>query len=287
MPKPNHYDILGVRVDALDMATAIQKITVAAQAAEPARYLIKPYVEFLHQAGRNPEVAAVLNGAWLSLPDGVSTQWAAAYLYGGRRGIWRLLRLLTAIVVRPTDIREQIPEKFGGTVFTWRLLEAASRNHLSIYLVSSPNSGDISNAVAAIKERLPELTVAGTWPGRLDGKSGSALLAALSHEPVEQELLADLKRKRPDLILVGMGFPLQEAVIAKLAPQLQHGVLVGEGGTFDYDSFGGNRRKAPEFLQRIGLEWLWRLILEPSRLRRQLAVPSFVWAVYRAGRKGR
>ncbi|MEX0934288.1 MAG: WecB/TagA/CpsF family glycosyltransferase, partial [Candidatus Saccharimonadales bacterium] len=98
---------------------------------------------------------------------------------------------------------------------------------------------------------------------------------------LEKQLLADLKRLRPDIVLVGIGFPRQEKLISRLVKQLDHGVLIGEGGTFDYDVFGGKRKKAPRWMQRSGIEWLWRLILEPSRINRQLAIPIFIWQIYR------
>jgi N-acetylglucosaminyldiphosphoundecaprenol N-acetyl-beta-D-mannosaminyltransferase len=75
---------------------------------------------------------------------------------------------------------------------------------------------------------------------------------------------------------------LQEHIISRLTPQLDHGVLIGEGGTFDYKQFGGHRRKAPVIMQRLGLEWLWRLILEPRRLRRQWAIPRFIWRIWQS-----
>jgi N-acetylglucosaminyldiphosphoundecaprenol N-acetyl-beta-D-mannosaminyltransferase len=131
---------------------------------------------------------------------------------------------------------------------------------------------------------LPNLKIAGTWPGRLGGKSGAELTKSLSSQSLEKELVDDLRAKKPDIILVAMGYPLQELLIDKLAPQLKQGFLIGEGGTFDYDSFGGKLAKAPGFVQKIGLEWLWRLMLEPKRLRRQLSVPKIMFSTYFYGR---
>jgi N-acetylglucosaminyldiphosphoundecaprenol N-acetyl-beta-D-mannosaminyltransferase len=284
--KPNqHYDILGVRVDALTMAEAAARITDrAADTRQPAAYVVKPYVEFLDSAHPDTHLRQLLNASWLSLPDGVSTQWAAAYLYDGRPSWWRVMALGAGIIFRPRAVTTRIPERFGGTRFTWTLLEAAASRGLSVYLVGSPQGGDISATAAAIHDRLPKLVIVGSWAGQLDGLSGPALLEALRRRPVERDLAADLKAKRPDIILVGMGFPMQEELMAKLAGRLPHGVLIGEGGTFDYNSFGGYRRKAPGVVQAIGLEWLWRLFLEPKRIRRQLAIPRFVWTVYRASK---
>jgi N-acetylglucosaminyldiphosphoundecaprenol N-acetyl-beta-D-mannosaminyltransferase len=285
MSKPHdhrQYKVLGVSLDALTIAEAVATITArAGDPKQPACYVVKPYVEFLDRVGSTERSRQLLNGAWLRLPDGVSTQWAATYLHSGRRHWWRAFGLLTAIVLRPTAISRQLPQKFGGTAFTWQLLEACARQNLRVYLVGSPNTTEISTVAATVQRQLPELAVVGTWPGRLGELSGADLRRVLPDHPVEQELADDLRQKQPDIVLVGMGFPLQEELIAKLAPQLPHGVLIGEGGTFDYAQFGGRRPKAPAWLQRIGLEWLWRLLLEPSRVRRQLAIPRFIWQVYR------
>jgi len=284
---PNRkYEILGVRIDALTMdAAAAQIVARAANTKQPPSYVVKPYVEFLDSAHLDAPTRKLLNNSWLSLPDGVSIQWATAYLYGGRASWLRVMGLGSSIIFRPQAVTSLVPEKFGGTRFTWKLLEAAADKDLRIYLIGSPIGGDISLTAAAIQKRLPNLAVTGSWPGQLDGLKGARLLKALRDRPVERDLVADLKAKRPDIILVGMGFPLQEELMAKLAAQLPHGVLVGEGGTFDYDSFGGRRRKAPGVIQDIGLEWLWRLLQEPQRIRRQLAIPRFVWAVYRASKR--
>jgi N-acetylglucosaminyldiphosphoundecaprenol N-acetyl-beta-D-mannosaminyltransferase len=72
--------------------------------------------------------------------------------------------------------------------------------------------------------------------------------------------------------------------MARLSPQLGHGVLIGEGGSFDFREMGGGIRRAPGPLRRLGLEWLWRLVREPRRLGRQLAIPRFVLAVQREAR---
>lgn len=275
--------ILGVEIDALTMDQAIASIVrQAAAKPSPGRYVVKPYVEFFDRARHDPELRELLNRAWLRLPDGVSAQWAAAYL-AGRPGFIRALTLAINIIMKPRAIAHPLPEKFGGTVFTWQLLGACAKHNLKVYLVGSPRGGSITQTAQAIHERLPLLAISGTWPGQWGGMEGERLRARLRTAPLEAKLLADLKKHKPDIVLVGMGFPLQEELMAKLAPQLSHGVLIGEGGTFDYDSFGGTRRKAPAWMQRSGLEWFWRLLLEPSRLKRQLAVPRFMWTVYRHG----
>ncbi len=275
------YQVLGVRIDALRMSAAADMIVRRSEEKGPA-YVTKPYVEFMVKAHRDPGVRQLLNGSFLSLPDGVSLQWATAFLYGGQRTWWRALGLAGSIVLRPAAVSQQVPEKFSGATFTWKVLEAAARTGKNVYLVGSPVSNDIRHTAQVITHRLPSLKISGSWPGAVGGLSGRRLESALGTGTVSPtDLAADINKAGADVILIGMGFPLQEKLIAALMPLLKRGVLIGEGGTFDYDSFGGSRKRAPEAWRRLGMEWLWRLILEPKRLGRQLAIPRFMWAVYR------
>lgn len=258
--------ILGINVDAVPIETAIDKIIK--RSSQPGScYVVKPYVEFFS----SEEHTELLNEAWLSLPDGVDLQWAAHFQQTSG-SFWQLMKSLTQIVVQPGKIKTVIPDKFAGINFTWPLLEAAAENNRSVFLVGSPQKGSISQTENALKNSIPDLKIAGTFPGR--DEDGN-----FSHH-MEDELLQVLHEETPDIVLLGLGFPLQERVMQGLHKQLDHGVLIGEGGTFDYRKFGGSRKKAPPVIQNAGLEWLWRLMLEPKRLRRQLAIPRFIVRVY-------
>jgi N-acetylglucosaminyldiphosphoundecaprenol N-acetyl-beta-D-mannosaminyltransferase len=269
-------DLLGVEIDALTNTEAIAYICTRATHA-PAAYIVKPYVEFLDRAFRNPELQDLLNHAELALPDGVALLWAAHYLYAGRRSIQRFWHTLFQIVLAPAKLTWPLPDRTAGVNFTWPLLEQATRRGLRVYLVGDPQTSDLAHTAHTIQQQLPNLRLAGTHTGRdphrPPGQISAEWLASLT---------AATRAANPDLILVGMGFPLQETVCAHLAAHLDHGLAIGEGGTFDYESFGGARPKAPAALQRIGLEWLWRLLQEPRRLRRQLAIPRFIWRTWRS-----
>ncbi len=307
-PKVN---LLGVEVDAVTMKQAAAFIVArAADRSQPAGYVVKPYVEFLDRAdepvavaqdGRTTTIRALLNDAELSLADGVALLWAAHFLYGGSqpgqkppaatpkppvtrglRGLIRLKLTLLAIVFRPAALRKPLPERFAGTNFAWPMLEAAAAaaTGLKVFLIGSPADGSIEQTAAAIRRQLPGVNIVGLLPGRDPAAGGRREVTTAWLDATA----AALNAADPDLTLVGMGFPLQERVMAALAPRLSHGLLVGEGGTFDYESFGGRRPKAPALFQATGTEWLWRLILEPRRLKRQLAIPRFIWKIWRAGR---
>lgn len=266
------FDILGVDIDAMTIDQAINYIVErAAVPSSAAFYVVKPYVEFLDLAGRDAKVRKLLNRAELTLPDGVALQLAAKFLYQSRRRVWDLVRLSASIIFKPNAIKQPLPERFSGITMTWPLLEQAAHTNLRVFLVGSPHESSIEQTSDTIRRRLPGLNIVGTFDDRADG--------------MFEHLMAAVQAKSPDLILVGTGFPRQEQQMADLVQRLPHGALIGEGGTFDYQSFGGQRRRAPKWLQQLGLEWLWRLIQEPSRARRQLAIPRFIGRVYRAGRQ--
>ena len=271
-------DILGVSVDVLSLEGAINYICVyAADRSKPAGYVIKPYVEFLDRAARQPELKDLLNQAELSVADGVAVLWAAHYLYAGPRNFRRFWLTLVQIVAAPANLAWPIPERAAGTSFTWPLLQAASAAHLRLYLIGKESPADIELVAARVLREVPALTIAGTCSGR----DPQMPRGQVSQEWIEQ-IAGRLQAVQPDLILVGMGFPLQEQVCAQLAERLGHGLLIGEGGTFDYESFGGQRRKAPAAVQRTGLEWLWRLAAQPRRFTRQLAIPRYIYKIWKS-----
>ena len=89
-----------------------------------------------------------------------------------------------------------------------------------------------------------------------------------------------LRAAQPDLVLVALGVPRQETWIQRMH-QGQPGLWMGVGGSFDV--WSGTKQRAPQWMSRLQIEWLYRLIQEPSRWRRMLALPEFAWAVLRRG----
>jgi N-acetylglucosaminyldiphosphoundecaprenol N-acetyl-beta-D-mannosaminyltransferase len=273
-------DILGVSVDVLSLTEAINYlIAYSGDKAKPAAYAIKPYVEFFDRAAAKPQLQGLLNGAELSIADGVAVLWAAHYLYAGPRTSLRFFKTLFQIILAPAELAWPIPERAAGTNFTWPLLRAAALQRRRVYLIGKESAADIEAVATIIAKEIPEIIIAGA----ISGRDTESPRGQVSPEWIDQ-ITRRLQAAEPDLILVGMGFPLQEDVCAELAANLHHGVFIGEGGTFDYESFGGTRRKAPAAMQRVGLEWLWRLILEPKRLVRQLAIPRFIYRIWKSRR---
>ncbi len=281
MSKQQQYDkvdLLSVSIDVISLNEAINYIcTYAVDRTKPAGYVVKPYVEFLDQASSSTEVTNLLNNAELSIADGVAVLWAAHYLYAGPRTLPRLITTLAQIIAAPAELQWPVPQRAAGISFTWPLLRSAAANNLRVYLIGKETAAEIELVATTIIREIPSIIITGTSSGRD---------SASPHGTVSSEWITrtatNLNSAAADLILVGMGFPLQERVCSQLAAKLSHGLLIGEGGTFDYDSFGGQRRKAPAAVQRMGLEWLWRLGLEPHRIIRQLAIPRFIYKIWQS-----
>jgi N-acetylglucosaminyldiphosphoundecaprenol N-acetyl-beta-D-mannosaminyltransferase len=119
-----------------------------------------------------------------------------------------------------------------------------------------------------IEARFPGFRVVGAHHGYFDvsGEENEAVLRTINEA-------------RPEVLLVAMGFPRQEEWIADNLSRLHVNVSVAEGGSFSFIS--GAVARAPRWMRRLGLEWLYRLLRQPWRLRRQLAIPQFVWLVVR------
>ncbi len=260
-------DVLGVRFQGLTRSEAAAEI--ARRAGEDAKtYVVKPYSEFMPRAHGDERVRDILNGATMSLPDGAGILWAANYLSlsgGSLRALLQFPLSLASLVFRPSLLRRPLPEAMAGVDFTWEMLRALAGSGRSVYLLGG-TAEESAGAAQAIRERLPSLTITGARDGYFRSPDTEAVIGAIN-------------AASPDVLLVAMGFPRQEEWIAGNLARLNVRVAVAEGGSFSFIS--GATLRAPRWMRRAGLEWLFRLVRQPSRLRRQLARPVFVWLVLR------
>ncbi|HUF54177.1 MAG TPA: WecB/TagA/CpsF family glycosyltransferase [Dehalococcoidia bacterium] len=259
--------VLGVRFHALTRAQAASEIARLAGEAGPA-YVVKPYSEFIPRSQRDARVREVLNGAALCLADGAGILWAAHYLSlrgGSLRALLQFPLSLASLVLRPTALRSPLPEAMHGVDFTWVMLEALAEAGRSAYLLGG-TADEVAGTEAAIRERLPALHVTGFRDGYFARGQTPSVVAAVA-------------AANADVLLVAMGFPRQEKFIADNLVALGVRVAVAEGGSFSFIS-GATPRALP-WMRRAGLEWLYRLARQPRRIRRQLALPVFVWLVLR------
>ncbi len=146
----------------------------------------------------------------------------------------------------------------------WRPLLASRPNGSRVYLVGGTKR-TIEMVVTRLRQDLPQIDICGFR----DGYLGPGDVARLE---------ASLVAARPDVVVVGMGSPRQEMLMARLG-RAHPAVYVGVGGSFDV--YVGRRRRAPAWMQRAGLEWVFRFVEDPSRLPRLGAYLRFAWLLAR------
>jgi N-acetylglucosaminyldiphosphoundecaprenol N-acetyl-beta-D-mannosaminyltransferase len=194
-------------------------------------------------AQKDADFMAVLRQAALCIPDGVGLLWAARIM--GQR----------------------LPERVAGSELVYHLAGLAAENGWRLFLLGA-GPGVAEAAAAVFQERFPALTIVGTYAG--------------SPDPAENESIVELiNDSTADLLFVAYGAPKQDKWIARNRERLTTvRVALGVGGSLDFIS--GRSVRAPRWLQRLGLEWLYRLVREPWRWRRMLALPHFALRVVAA-----
>ncbi len=241
--------ICGLAVDAVTREEALSRIeeAVAARRAGPGRALavFSANVDMIAKASRTPAFAADLAEADLLLPDGVPLLWMA-------RGLGT-----------------QLPERVAGADLVPLLADRAARRGFSLFLLGAA-PGIAERVAARLARENQGLHIAGTLSPPV----------GFEHDAAERERVAQAVRAaRPDVVLVALGAPKQERWILEERERAGAAALVAVGGSLDL--LAGERRRAPALIQRLGLEWLWRMAQEPLRLgRRYLWEDAVVLPLY-------
>ncbi|MBI2849352.1 MAG: WecB/TagA/CpsF family glycosyltransferase [Chloroflexi bacterium] len=197
--------------------------------------------EFVIMAQRDWEFKDLLNSSDLALPDGVGLLWASRFL------------------------GSPLPQRVTGVDMVLRLSSLAAEKGYRIFFLGGGE--EVAKAVAqVVRSKFPGVTVVGTHAGSPSTKE-------------EEDILARIRGASPDLLFVAYGAPQQDKWIRRNMHRLEVPVCMGVGGAFDF--IGGVIRRAPPWMQRWGLEWLFRLIQEPWRWKRMLRLPGFVMLVWR------
>ena len=156
-----------------------------------------------------------------------------------------------------TPLKGRVP----GIDFASKLMGEMAGKGLSVFLFGA-KPGVAEKAAAALTARCPGLVIAGTNDGYFKD---------------DGPIIEKINAAAPDLLLVCLGAPKQELWMQANAARLNVGLMAGLGGSLDV--FAGNVQRAPEQWQKLGLEWLYRLLKEPSRIGRMMKLPRFVLAV--------
>lgn len=234
-------NVLGVLVDAVDYEAATEQVVAAAQDRRPFA-LTALAVHGVMTGVLDPAHNARLNSFDLVTPDGQPVRWALNLLHSAG-----------------------LTERVYGPTLTLKVLERCAELGLPVYLYGSTEP-TLARLVPALERMFPALKLAGVEPSRFR-----------QAQPGEEVEIADrIRSSGARLLLVGLGCPRQEIFAYAMRPLLDM-PLMAVGAAFDYHA--GLLRTPPPWMQRVGLEWLWRLGLEPKRLWRRYVIlnPAYVF----------
>ncbi len=164
-------------------------------------------------------------------------------------------------------LKNPIKERVAGYDLVCNLLPIMAKKGQSVYLLGA-KPGVAEKAAETLIEKHPGLVVAGTHDGYFKD---------------DEEVIADINKCAPDFLMACLGFPKQENWIYNNREKLNVKLAIGAGGCLDV--FAGTVQRAPEFYCKHGIEWLYRLVKQPSRFVRMLALPKFGLKVLFKGRK--
>lgn len=154
-------------------------------------------------------------------------------------------------------LKDPIPERVPGFDLACRLLQYMNENSSSLFLFGG-KPGIAETAAEKILERYKDINICGTLNGYFDSSEG---------------IVNEINSKNPDFVFVCLGAPKQEKWMFEHKDELKCKVMMGIGGSLDV--FAGNVKRAPKFFIKLNIEWLYRLITNPSRIGRMTALPKF------------
>ncbi|MBI4096099.1 MAG: WecB/TagA/CpsF family glycosyltransferase [Candidatus Levybacteria bacterium] len=260
-------NILGVDITSATKKEILEYIIKNLENFQKKLFVVTPNPEFLVLANKNPKFKSILNRADLASADGIGLILAAKILGKPLRG------------------------RFTGIDLVKSLCEEVSEKPITVGFLGG--RGDVAEKTAeCLRKKYPGLKVGFVgeeWPNdnlddrglRVEGRNlkidGRSSIHSLT--PTVKNLSSTFYHlpSSIDILFVAFGAPKQEYWISENLDKIPVKVAIGVGGAFDYIS--GKVPRAPSFLRDIGMEWLFRLLVQPWRLKRQLSLIRFVWLV--------
>jgi N-acetylglucosaminyldiphosphoundecaprenol N-acetyl-beta-D-mannosaminyltransferase len=236
-----------VFIDPVTMEEAVDRVSgMLEESRDRAAHIVTMNAQFVEIAHQDERFAALMRRADLNVADGLSLVWASRFL------------------------GQSLPERVAGVDLMIRLCETAAANGKTVYFLGG-TPGAAFRTAERLRESLPALQIVG-----IDCPPHGFVQNAEQCRRVADRINA----VKPDLLFVGLGAPKQEYWIERNA-YLPAKVMMGIGGSFEFAA--GFRKRAPIFWQKTGVEWLWRLCLEPRRLWRRYLIGNsiFIFLVFR------
>lgn len=275
-------DVLGIKIDAITMPEALNKVEELARDKE-GHYIVTPNPEFVMQSLKDGGFREIVNKADLAFADGVGILWAAKYLSIPLIKFKPLIKFQAwmqlffsgiGIVLFPKTLTSVIPERITGVDMVWEISKLSSKRDFSIFLLGAA-PGVAYETSRKLQLLYPKLQIAD-------------VMAGPPHES-ENQVINRIKQVKPNFIF--LAFPAKDQLLwmQKYAKELS-AVIMGIGGAFDFiaeatalnapDNDKSKAKRAPMFLQKRGLEWLWRYFTQPWRKTRiKIATIDFIKTV--------
>ena len=201
--------------------------------------IVTANAEIIYQASKNEKMRNIINNAQMVTADGSGVVWASRQL------------------------GEPLEQRVTGIDLVNSICERSAQDKWKIYILGSA-PGVAATAAMNIRDKFPGCNIVGTHHGYFNAKE-------------EKQILAELEQLKPDVLFVALGAPKQEYWVADHLADLGIPVGMGIGGSMDVLS--GNVKRAPKWMQKMSLEWLYRLLIQPTRFKRVLTLPKFMLAV--------
>lgn len=236
----NKTKILGINIDSITLEEAGEITKELIQNSnKTCRMIVAPNTEFIMMAQKDKNFFEILNRADLATPDSVGV------ILGGK--------------FQKKPFKERIP----GQAYFRKILEIGEKEGWTFYMLGG--EGEVPKlAVNNVKKDYPNLKVVGYHEG-------------FFKEDSEEKVIKEINSLKPNVLFVAMGAPIQEKWISKHKNELQVDIAAGQGGTFDYEA--GKIKRAPKLVQKLCIEWLWRLILQPTRIKRMIVLPIYLMKI--------
>lgn len=230
-------NILGVRVDNLNIQEVLKKISEFLD-SNNSHKIFTPNPEMLVDAQKDKYFSEVLNSGDLNICDGFG------------------LSLVSGV------------KRFPGADLMLVICQIAESKNKSVYLLGSDNKEVLVDTKKFLEKKFPNLRIVGSNPGlKIDKLKADDKDIIAYNQDENDDILHDIIMTAPDILFVAFGHIKQEKWIQENLPDLPSiKIAIGLGGSFDFIS--GKVKRAPKFLRHIGLEWLYRLVKEPWRIKR-------------------
>lgn len=238
--------IFGVNIFNIDFKEATE-IVEGFLKEDKVHKIFTPNTEIVMEARDNKEIRDIVNSGDLVIADGIGL------IYGSKMK------------------KKPLKERVTGFDLSMELINIANMEGYSLYLLGA-KPGVAQRAMENLKHDYPDLNIVGCHDGYFKGTH-----LGMKNHPEEKKVIDEINELKPDIIFLGLGFPKQELWIEENGDKLKTKIIIGNGGVIDILS--GDMKRAPEVFIKLNLEWFYRLITDPSRIKRQMAIPKFLFSI--------